>query len=76
MRCRLRSDILPYMTDKQLVIDAVSRLPDAATIEAILEEIEMLGAVKRGQEAADAGRIFSHEVVRTLVAEWNQNTRR
>ncbi|HVA49816.1 MAG TPA: hypothetical protein VNH11_25840 [Pirellulales bacterium] len=59
------------MTDKQLVIDAVSRLPEATTIEAIREEIEILAAVKRGQEAAAAGRVIPHEEVKKLVAEWS-----
>lgn len=59
------------MTDKQLVIDAVSRLPEASTIEAIQEEIEILAAIKRGEEAAAAGRVIPHEEVKKLVAEWS-----
>lgn len=59
------------MTDKQLVIDAVSRLPEATTIEAIQEEIEILAAIKRGEEAAAAGRVIPHEEVKKLVAEWS-----
>lgn len=58
------------VTNKQLVIDAVSRLPDAASIEAIREEIEILAAIRRGEEAADAGKVTSSEEVKKLVAEW------
>lgn len=58
------------MTDKQLVIDAVSRLPDAASIDSIREEIEILAAIRRGEEAADSGRVTSHDGVKKLVAEW------
>lgn len=58
------------MTDKQLVIDAVSKLPDAATIEVIQEEVEILAAIRRAEESADAGRVTAHDEVKTLVASW------
>lgn len=58
------------MTDKQLVIDVVSRLPDATTIETIQAEVEILAAIRRGEESADAGRVTAHEEVKTLVASW------
>lgn len=58
------------MTDKQLVIDAVSRLPDATPIETIREEVEILAAIRRGEESADAGRVVPHEDVKKLVASW------
>lgn len=56
------------MTDKQLVIDTVSRLSDAAPIETIREEVEILAAIRRGEEAADAGRTTPHEEVKKMVA--------
>lgn len=59
------------MTDKQLVIDAVSRLPDATPIEAIQEEVEILAAIRRGEESADAGRTVPHDEVKRLVASWS-----
>jgi predicted transcriptional regulator len=59
------------MTDKQLVIDTVSRLPDAAPIETIREEVEILAAIRRGEEAADAGRTTPHEDVKKMVASWS-----
>lgn len=59
------------MTDKQLVIDAVTRLPDATSIETIQEEIEILAAIRRGEQAADAGNVTSHDDVRKLVTSWS-----
>ncbi|HEX7448906.1 MAG TPA: hypothetical protein VF306_15235 [Pirellulales bacterium] len=59
------------MTDKQFVLDAVSRLPEAAPIEVIQEEVEILAAIRRGEEAADAGRVVPHEEVKKLVAAWH-----
>lgn len=59
------------MTDKQLVIDAVSRLPDATSMETIQEEVEILAAIRRAEESANAGRVVSHDEVRKLVASWS-----
>lgn len=59
------------MTDKQLVIDAVSRLPDATPMEAIREEVDVLAAIRRGEDSADAGRVVSHDEVKRLVASWS-----
>lgn len=55
------------MTDKQLVIDAVSRLPDATPMEAIQEEVDILAAIRRGEESADAGRVVSHDEVKEAL---------
>lgn len=58
------------MTDKELVIDAVSKLPEATSIEAIQEEVEIIAAIRRGEIAADEGRVTAHEEVKKLVASW------
>jgi predicted transcriptional regulator len=59
------------MSDKEAVIDAVRNLSDEATVEEILEQIEILAAIRRGERAADAGRVVSHEEVKQQVASWN-----
>ncbi len=58
------------MSDKQAVIDAISRLPDGATLSEINEELATLEAIRRGIRAADEGRVKSHEEVKRLVVEW------
>ncbi len=58
------------MSDKQAVLDAVSRLPETATLAEIEEELATLAAIKRGAEAADEGRVKSHEEVKRLLVEW------
>jgi len=58
------------MSDKQAVIETVSRLPDSATLAEISEELATLQAVRRGVQAADEGRVKSHEEVKHLVVEW------
>ena len=45
------------MTDKQLVLDTVHKLPDDTPLEKISEEIEFLVAVQQGLKALDEGRV-------------------
>ena len=58
------------MNDKDVVIEAVRRMPEAANLEQISEEIAILAAIRRGEEAADAGRVTPHDEVRKKLASW------
>jgi predicted transcriptional regulator len=58
------------MTAKELVIHALNKLPEETSIEEILEEIEILSAIQKGEAAADAGRVVSHDEVKNMVASW------
>lgn len=58
------------MSDKQRVLDALQRMPENATLEEISEQIAILAAIRRGAEAADAGRLTSHEEVKQRSAAW------
>ena len=58
------------MTDKQAVIDALSRLPENASLEEITEELRIMAAVRRGREALAAGRTKTQEEVEQLVDSW------
>lgn len=58
------------MSCKQLVMDALQRMPESATLEEISEEIAILAAIRRGGEAADVGRFLSHEDVKQRSAAW------
>jgi predicted transcriptional regulator len=58
------------MSDKELVVKAVSRMPDAATMDEIREEVAILAAIRRGKSAADAGRVVSQSEVRAKSAQW------
>lgn len=59
------------MTNKELVIEAVRSLPETLTLDEISEEIALLAAIRKGEEAAEAGRITPHEEVRRMVASWS-----
>jgi predicted transcriptional regulator len=58
------------MTDKQKALDTIANLPEQASMTDIAEEIEILAAIRRGEEAADAGRTVPHEEVKKLIASW------
>jgi predicted transcriptional regulator len=59
------------MTDKQAVIEALSRLPENASLDEINEELRIMTAVRRGREDVAAGRVKSHEEVKQLVQSWS-----
>jgi predicted transcriptional regulator len=58
------------MNDKQLVLEAVSQLPDSFSVGKIAEEIDILAAIRRGQEASSLGRVKSHEEVKGMLSSW------
>jgi predicted transcriptional regulator len=58
------------MSNKELVLEAVRGMSDEATIEEISEEIAILASIRRGQEAADAGRLIPHEEVEQRLSKW------
>lgn len=58
------------MSDKQLVIDAVQRMAETATLEEISESVAILAAIRRGEAAADAGRVVPHAEARRRSEAW------
>jgi predicted transcriptional regulator len=58
------------MTDRQRVVATISGLPEQASLQQIAEEVGILAAIRRGEEAADAGRITPHEEVKELLSSW------
>jgi len=57
----------PATTDKEAVIDALSRLPEGASLEEITEELHIMASIRRGRADIVAGRSKSHEEVEQLV---------
>ena len=58
------------MSNKELVLETVRGMPDEATMDQISEEIAILAAIRRGEEAADAGDLIPHEEVKQRLAKW------
>jgi predicted transcriptional regulator len=58
------------MTDKQAVIDALNRLPEAASLEEITDELGIMASIRRGRADIAAARSKSHEEVERLLESW------
>ena len=58
------------MSDKQLVIELLNRLPEDAKLQDIGKEIEFLAAIREGEEQADRGEVVPHEQVKKEFASW------
>ena len=60
----------PTLTEKQLALEALRQMPEFVTLQQISEELAILAAIRRGEAAADAGRVLSHEEVQRRSAAW------
>ncbi|OHE79048.1 MAG: hypothetical protein A2107_14315 [Verrucomicrobia bacterium GWF2_62_7] len=58
------------MSDKELVMDLLKRLPDDADLKQIRGEIEFLAAIRKGEEEADRGEVIPHEQVKEDFRSW------
>jgi predicted transcriptional regulator len=58
------------MSAKEMVIEAVRKMPKKATLEQILERLAILAAIRRGEEAADQGKVISHAEMKTRAKSW------
>lgn len=58
------------MSDKQLVLDSIERLPEDASLEVIAERVEFLAAVRKGLDQIERGQTIPHEEVKRQLASW------
>lgn len=61
------------MSDKETVLEVVQALPDATTLDEIIEQISILAAIRRGERAADAGQVVRHDEMKRRAAAWVSN---
>ena len=52
------------MTQKEIVLDAISELPDEVSLGEIAERIEFLAAIQKGMDQLDRGEGIPHEEVK------------
>ena len=62
------------MSDKQIVIDLLNRLPADVKLKDIGAEIEFLAALREGEEQADRGEVVPHEQVKQEFSSWVSET--
>jgi len=59
-----------FMSDKQLALDSIERLPENASLEVIAERLEFLAAIRKGLGQIERGETVSHEEVKRQLASW------
>ncbi len=58
---------------KDLVRAALESLPDDATLDDILDEVYVQEKIRQGVQDAKAGRSFTTDEVRALLAKWRES---
>ena len=66
----VRMDDITKMSDKQMVIDALDRLPKTASFQEIKEELEIVAGLKCGLDASETGQIKTSNEVKEMVGSW------
>ncbi len=59
------------MSAKELVLKTIRKMPAKATMDEIVEELAILAAIQRGEEAAEEGRVISHDEMKKRVKSWS-----
>ncbi len=57
------------MTTKELVIEMIRRMPEAATVVDIMEELYVRQKIDEGLRQLDAGETLEHEAVKQRMAK-------
>lgn len=60
------------MTDKQIAVEALGRLSETASLQEIAEELQVVAAIRQGQDDAVAGLMHSHEEVEQIFSTWTE----
>lgn len=58
------------MTDKVEALEAIRNLSERATPAEIIENLSILEMIRRGQLAAEAGNVVSHEEAESRLESW------
>jgi predicted transcriptional regulator len=58
------------LTARELALEKFERMAADVTFEEILEELAMLAAIARGQQAAREGRTMSHADFQQQASQW------
>lgn len=59
------------MSNRELVIDLVSKMPEDVPIEKIIERIEFVAGVREGLAQADRGEVMSVAELQDLIKSWD-----
>ena len=57
-------------TEKEVIVNAVQRLPEDESLEEAMERVYLLSKVERGLQQADEGKTISHEEAIKRLDKW------
>ncbi len=58
------------MSDKQLALESIQRLPENTSLDVIAERLEFLAGIRKGLDQIERGETVSHEEVKRQLATW------
>lgn len=58
------------MSDKKMVMETLSRLPESVSLSEIQEQLRILAAIRKAQAEADAGNVVPHREAVKMVEGW------
>jgi len=58
------------MSNREIAIDLIQKLPENASLHEIAREIEFVAGVREGFEQTDRGEGVAAEEVRSMVPSW------
>ncbi len=57
------------MSVKELIRNAVDQMPEGISFDEAIEELEILAAIRRADEAADVGDVYTQEEVESWFSK-------
>jgi predicted transcriptional regulator len=58
------------MSEKQVALETIQRMPETATLNEITQRLEFLAAVQKGLDQVKSGEVVPHEQVKKELASW------
>jgi predicted transcriptional regulator len=58
------------MSDRQLLLETIQKMPDSATMPELMDELRLLTSVQEGLEESDREEGVPHAHVAQLLDEW------
>jgi predicted transcriptional regulator len=58
------------VSDKQLALKTIERLPDDASLDTIAQRLEFVAGIRKGLDQIKKGETVPHEEVKRQLATW------
>ncbi len=58
------------MSDKELALETIQRLPADARLDTIAERLDFLAAIRKGLDQIERGETLPHDEVKRQLATW------